>query len=145
MRLFLCAALVLSGPAMAEGLLPYEDAARVASGERIYEDYCAACHGADLEGAPNWRQPDADGRMPAPPHDASGHTWHHADPLLVDIVTRGTEAVVGGGYRSDMIGFGEVLTEGEILDVLAYIKSTWPPEIVEIHNEVNWRAATFRD
>lgn len=145
MRLFALVAFPLSGPAMAAGLLPYEDPARVANGAQIYAEYCAACHGADLEGAPNWREPDADGRMPAPPHDASGHTWHHADPLLVDIVTRGTEAVVGGGYRSDMMGFGEVLTEDEILDVLAYIKSTWPREILEIHDAVNRRAATFRN
>ncbi|WP_371039059.1 cytochrome c [Rhodosalinus sp. FB01] len=145
MPIALMAALLLAGPALAEGMLPYEDPSRVANGEAIYGTHCAACHGAALEGAPDWRAPGPDGLMPAPPHDASGHTWHHADALLVDIVTRGTEAVVGGDYRSGMIGFGEVLRKDEILDVLAFIKSTWPEEIVEIHNDVNRRAAIFRD
>ena len=124
-----------------EGLLPYTDAARVAEGAQIYADYCAACHGAALEGEENWQERGADGYLPAPPHDATGHTWHHADALLVDIVTRGTEAIVGGGYTSNMAGYADVLTEDEILNVLAYIKSTWPEEVIEIHNGINARAA----
>jgi mono/diheme cytochrome c family protein len=42
-----------------------------------------------------------------------------------------------------MMGFGDVLSEQEILDVLAYIKSTWPPRIIEIHEEVNRNAALY--
>ena len=140
MRLALALALV-AGPAMGEGLLPYEDAERVAEGRALYAENCASCHGADLEGQPDWRSPDAEGYLPAPPHDESGHTWHHPDPLLVRIVTEGTEAVVGGDYRSNMIGYGDILTDNEILNVLAYIKSTWPDEIREMHDEMNARAA----
>lgn len=123
----------------AEGVLPYTDPERVASGKAVYEAQCAACHGADLEGQPDWRVPGEDGYLPAPPHDETGHTWHHPDGLLIRIVTEGTEAVVGGDYKSTMIGFGEVLSEQEILDVLAYIKSTWPAEIIEMHDEMNAR------
>ncbi len=140
MRLALALALV-PGPAMGEGLLPYEDAERVAEGRALYAGNCAACHGADLEGQPDWRSPDAEGYLPAPPHDESGHTWHHPDPLLLRIVTEGTEAVVGGDDRSNMIGYGEILTEDEILNVLAYIKSTWPAGIREMHDEMNARAS----
>ncbi|MBL4645745.1 MAG: c-type cytochrome, partial [Rhizobiales bacterium] len=50
----------------------------VKKGAVIYAEYCASCHGADLEGQPNWQSPDADGKMPAPPHDQRGHTWHHS-------------------------------------------------------------------
>ncbi|MCL3881306.1 c-type cytochrome [Marivita sp. GX14005] len=123
----------------ADGRLPYTDEARVAEGAALYETYCASCHGADLEGEPNWQTPDAEGYLPAPPHDETGHTWHHDDTLLVRIVTEGTEAIAGGDYRSNMIGFGDVMSEGEILNVLAYIKSTWPAEVIEIHNEINTR------
>ena len=66
------------------------------------------------------------GRVPAPPHDASGHTWHHTDRVLVDIVKRGTAAIVGNGYESDMPGFEEVLTDEDVTAIIDYIKSTWP-------------------
>lgn len=95
-------------------------------GRQVYADHCASCHGADLEGQPNWRSPLPSGRVPAPPHDASGHTWHHPDETLFRIVKEGTAAIVGGGYESDMPGFGDVLSDAEIGAVLAYIKSTWP-------------------
>jgi mono/diheme cytochrome c family protein len=98
----------------------------IAQGRQVYADRCAACHGADLEGQPDWRSPLASGRSPAPPHDESGHTWHHSDEVLFRIVKEGTAAVVGGGYESDMPGFAEVLNDAEIRAVLEFIKSTWP-------------------
>ena len=98
----------------------------IAQGRQIYADQCAACHGADLEGQPDWRTPLASGRLPAPPHDESGHTWHHPDEVLFRIVKEGTAAVVGGGYESDMPGFAGVLSDADIRAVLDYIKSTWP-------------------
>lgn len=98
----------------------------IAQGRQIYADQCAACHGADLEGQPDWRTPLASGRLPAPPHDESGHTWHHPNEVLFRIVKEGTAAIVGGGYESDMPGFADVLSDAEIRAVLDYIKSTWP-------------------
>ncbi|WCR09738.1 cytochrome c [Paracoccus stylophorae] len=98
----------------------------ISQGRQIYADQCAACHGANLEGQPDWRSPLPSGRLPAPPHDASGHTWHHPDDVLFRIVKEGTAAIVGGGYESDMPGFGDVLSDPEIRAVLSYIKSTWP-------------------
>ena len=98
----------------------------IAQGRQVYEAQCAACHGAELQGQPDWRTPLPSGRLPAPPHDASGHTWHHSDAVLFRIVKEGTAAIVGGGYESDMPGFGDVLSDAEIDAVLAYIKSTWP-------------------
>ena len=98
----------------------------IAQGRHVYADQCAACHGAELEGQPDWRSPLPSGRLPAPPHDARGHTWHHPDEVLFRIVKEGTAAIVGGSYESDMPGFGDVLSDAEIDAVLAYIKSTWP-------------------
>ena len=99
------------------------------AGERLYQENCASCHGANLEGQPDWRSRLPNGRLPAPPHDASGHTWHHTDRVLLDIVKRGTAAIVGNGYESDMPGFKEVLTDEEITAIIDYIKSTWPDRI----------------
>lgn len=111
----------------------------IARGDRIYAEACASCHGASLEGTANWRQPGPDGRYPAPPHDETGHTWHHSDALLFRLVKEGTAAVVGDGYESDMPGFGDTYSDAEIRDVLAYIKSTWPEEQRTVQAEITAR------
>lgn len=98
----------------------------IEQGRQVYADQCASCHGAQLEGQPDWKTPLPSGRLPAPPHDAGGHTWHHPDDILFRIVREGTAAIVGGGYESDMPGFADLLSDAEIRAVLAYIKSTWP-------------------
>jgi mono/diheme cytochrome c family protein len=79
----------------------------------------------ELEGQPNWRERLPSGRLPAPPHDASGHTWHHPDAVLFTITRDGLGAIVPG-YESDMPAFGGVLSDAEIRAVLAFIKSRWP-------------------
>jgi mono/diheme cytochrome c family protein len=98
----------------------------LAEGRAIYSRHCARCHGANLQGQPDWKQRLPSGRLPAPPHDASGHTWHHSDRTLFEITKRGTAAVVGGGYESDMPEFDGVLSDDQIRAVIAFIKSTWP-------------------
>ena len=100
-------------------------AAQLALGQEVYAANCASCHGADLVGQPDWRRRNENGRMPAPPHDASGHTWHHADRQLFTITRLGVSAIVPG-YESDMPAFEGILSDDEIVAVLAYIKSTWP-------------------
>ena len=135
---------VLTGAGGSAVSLPYRDADRVAEGRAIYAAHCAACHGADLQGEADWRNRNADGLMPAPPHDETGHTWHHADAVLFDLTKRGTAAVVGGGYQSNMPGFAGVLSDAEILSVLGYIKSTWPQQVIETHNRINRDAKAAR-
>ena len=44
------------------------------AGAQLYAENCASCHGANLEGQADWRSPGPDGRLPAPPHDETGHT-----------------------------------------------------------------------
>ena len=101
----------------------------VARGAVVYQQSCAACHGANLEGQPYWRRMNADGTLPAPPHDASGHTWHHSDQVLFDVTKWGSAAVAGSTFKSAMPVYAEVLDDADIWAVLAYIKSRWPPEI----------------
>jgi mono/diheme cytochrome c family protein len=116
------------GLAMVTGAVSAQDTVPD-TGETLYQENCASCHGANLEGQPDWRSRLPNGRLPAPPHDASGHTWHHPDLVLIDITRRGTAAIVGNGYESDMPGFEGVLTDQEIADIIDYIKSTWPERI----------------
>ena len=107
-----------------------DDPSQVALGERIYAAHCAMCHGANLEGQPNWMERKPNGRLPAPPHDVSGHTWHHPDQQLMLITKKGLSAVVPG-YQSDMPAFESVLSDAEIAAVLAFIQSRWPPDTRE--------------
>lgn len=100
------------------------------TGQILYLTNCASCHGADLEGQPNWQTPLPDGRMPAPPHDETGHTWHHPDGDLMTIVKFGTGALIPG-YPSAMPPFADVLTNREIELVLAFIRSSWPARQLE--------------
>jgi mono/diheme cytochrome c family protein len=122
----LAVACLLIGGALIFGLLAGRPGA--GEGRELYVTYCASCHGANLQGQPDWKQPLADGTMPAPPHDASGHTWHHADELLFQIIKEGGQ----GG----MPAFGAQLSDDQIWAVLAYIKSTWPPYIQATQREI---------
>ncbi len=111
---------------------------QVARGKQIYASSCAACHGVRLEGQPEWRSKLPSGRMPAPPHDKSGHTWHHPDPVLFGITKHG---LIPGkyappGYQSDMPAYGGALSDEDIWAVLAYIKSSWPQEIRKSQREL---------
>lgn len=94
-------------------------------GEQTYVDRCASCHGANLEGQPDWMVRKPDGKLPAPPHDATGHTWHHSDRQLLQIVRDGL-ASIAPGYATDMPAFGGQLTDEQIVTILDYIKSQWP-------------------
>ena len=110
----------------------------VLNGSRIYDENCASCHGANLEGQPNWRARDADGRLPAPPHDESGHTWHHDSEALFALTKYGIAAVINNpDYPSNMPAYEGILSDEDIIAVLSYIKSTWPDEIRAIHDEID--------
>ena len=134
-----------SETAPAVALAPGE-AAVVAKGARIYEAQCASCHGANLEGEPNWRERGADGRLPAPPHDETGHTWHHPDGLLFKLTKEGPPKEIGNGepYYSNMPAFAGVLSDEEIVAVLSYIKSRWPEDVRRRHDELNRQMAGMR-
>ena len=113
------------------------DAALVDTGAAVYREHCAACHGANLDGEDNWRQRKANGRLPAPPHDQTGHTWHHSDELLFALTKHGPQAVAGGDYQSDMPAYDSVLSDREIIAVLSFIKSRWPQGIQARHDQIN--------
>ncbi len=110
------------------------DARAVAEGRALYETYCAVCHGADLAGAANWREPDTDGGYRPPPQDGTGHTWHHSDRLLTELVKQG-----GQSARSRMPAFEGILSDGEIRSILAFFKSVWSEEARTFQWEVSQR------
>jgi mono/diheme cytochrome c family protein len=101
----------------------------IVAGKALYLKSCASYHGANLEGQDDWQSPGEDGRLKAPPHDETGHTWHHPDSLLFTYTKLGgkeTLAAQGMDFDSGMPGFGDQLSDPEIWNIIAYIKSTWP-------------------
>ncbi len=132
MRSLFILSLLLPGAALGGHEMGNRD---LRNGQELYAQHCASCHGAGLEGQPNWRQPGKDGVFPAPPHDATGHTWHHDDRLLFDYTKLGGAALFAArgitGANSGMPGFAAELSDDGIRDILAYIRSTWPDRIKE--------------
>lgn len=135
-----------AGPIPQSHIIAYAqlaDPQTLALGEEVYLARCASCHGADGEGqfpqAP--LQPDDTGRIGAPPHDSTGHTWHHDDDLLIRYVIEGGQAPPDRFYP--MPAFGEQLSEAEVLAVIAYIKTMWTEEerLIQAERTLMTRAA----
>ena len=102
--------------------------ANVAQGQQIYQQYCAACHGQQAEGAANWNKPDEKGEMPPPPHDETGHTWRHSDAMLFKMIAKGWRHPFNKTDRLTMPAFEDALTEQEIQSVIEYLKTLWTDE-----------------
>ncbi len=116
-----------------------DDSAIIFRGEQVYAKNCASCHGVELEGQPDWKVRGPDGLLPAPPHNATGHTWHHDDVSLFAITKQGLAAFAKIEYKTNMPAFKGVLSDKDIHAALSFIKSTWPEHIQEQHNQINLR------
>ncbi|MBA2337309.1 MAG: cytochrome c [Acidimicrobiia bacterium] len=114
--------------------LPELDDERVARGEELYQANCSSCHGPDLSGDPDWKTPNRDGSYPPPPHDSSGHTWHHSDQLLLEIIRDGSDFA-----ETRMPTFGEQLRDDDIRAILEYFKANWGPQERAFQWQVTWQ------
>lgn len=131
---------MVSVPVSPHALHP-EDTAVLAIGQRVYTAHCATCHGAQGEGQPNWRERNAAGLLPAPPHDPSGHTWHHPDEQLFAITKMGLPKLINQpDYKTAMPAYEGVLSNEEIVAVLSWIKSRWPADVRAKHDAINAQA-----
>jgi len=115
-----------------------ENTTQVKRGKIIYHRFCSLCHGKNLQGQANWRIRKPNGKLPAPPHDDAGHTWHHADDLLFGIVKFGlVPPYAPKNYESDMPAWGSTLKDDDIWAVLTFIKSRWSDETRKIQLEID--------
>jgi mono/diheme cytochrome c family protein len=131
-------ALAQTSDAPAPGSLVQPAQVDITAGQALYVENCAACHGANLEGQADWQNPGADGRLPAPPHNRMGHTWHHSDSVLFGYTQLGGTELLkqkGVDFDSGMPGFGDTLSDQETWNILAYIKSTWPDRERDVQAE----------
>jgi len=110
----------------------------VALGKELYADQCAACHGAGGEGQAGWETESTEENPLAPPHDGSGHTWQHPDDALFELTKTGLSTVACRTLNSDaMPKFEDILSDEQIVAVLSYIKSEWPPDILQQNADIN--------
>ena len=99
-----------------------QDKTMILQGRNVYVQNCASCHGTKLEGQKDWMSRLPNGMMPAPPHDVTGHTWHHSDNYLFLITKYGVEEILGEKYPNNMPAYKDILTDDEIISALSYIK-----------------------
>ncbi len=106
----------------------------LATGERLFRQHCARCHGENAEGAPDWRKQRPDGSFPAPPLNCTGHAWHHSMDVLRMTIREGT-ARLGG----TMPAWGGTLSEAEIDAIIHWFQAKWSPEIYRQWQEIDRR------
>ena len=140
------ALLTVSSTSFAEAVeLRPNDPVYVKMGEKVYLEQCASCHGVNLEGQVGWQDTMVDGMRLAPPHDKSGHTWHHPDEMLFNLTKYGFKAMINDDYKVSMPVYDGILSDEEIIASLSYIKSTWPKDVVEIHERINTDFKSYKE
>jgi mono/diheme cytochrome c family protein len=108
------------------------DPAQVARGQAVYATHCMVCHGAGGKGQPgDWRIRDADGHFPPPPLDDSAHAWHHPTGVLLEVIRDGSPQGQG-----KMPAWKDKLSEQEMQDVVAYIKSLWSDPVYRLWSQM---------
>ena len=92
-------------------------------GEQLYTQYCLGCHGGPTGGS----------MMDYPPrHNPNGHTWHHPDCQLKEIVKNGGDEMTAMMRRMmappdapKMPAFKDTFSDADINAILAFIKTWW--------------------
>jgi mono/diheme cytochrome c family protein len=96
----------------------------VRQGKEVFATYCSSCHGQNAEAIPDWKTLDANGNYPPPPLNGTAHAWHHPLSVLKLVIEQG-----GAPMGGQMPAWGDVLTDQEIVDVIASFQSYWPDNI----------------
>ena len=99
---------------------------QVAAGNRLFQQHCAACHGVNAEGTADWKKTDANGNYPPPPLNGSAHAWHHSIAQLGRSIKQG-----GKEFGGVMPGFGAILEDHEVLELIAFFQSKWPEDLYQ--------------
>ena len=106
-------------------------------GAKVYAANCSSCHGDQLQGQPDWRHLNAEGRLPAPPLNGTGHAWRHSNAELLHIVKFSVLDQAGPDYKTDMPAFDGKLTDSDILAILVYVHDSWPSGVQAAQSFLN--------
>lgn len=108
----------------------------IAAGAALFQEHCARCHGADAQGATDWRKAGADGHFPPPPLNGTGHAWHHPSEVLMEVIMDGS---LGGG---NMPAWRGKLTDTEVKAIIAWFQSLWSDDVYAVWSDLERR---YRD
>jgi mono/diheme cytochrome c family protein len=108
--------------------------ARLTAGRTLFQTYCAACHGAQAQGDPEWRRKNPDGTWRPPALNGTAHAWHHPAWELREQIRTGSAPGVG-----NMPPFAGVLTDEEIDSIILWFQSLWPDEVYVAWWEIDQR------
>jgi len=122
-RFLMTSVLVSLIAAAAAAVQPNPDAARIknpvpptpesiADGKRVYQRYCASCHGANAEGGAG------NDLIPAAP-DLTDREWKHgsSDGEIFSVIKNGVPPEL------NMVPFGDQISDTEIWNVVNYLRS----------------------
>lgn len=123
---------VVSACGPGQSSVPALDEGQVTRGGELYQENCASCHRSDLSGDPDWKTRNDDGSYRPPPHDSSGHTWHHPDRVLIEIIRDGSDFP-----QSRMPSFGDKLSDEDIAAILEFFKANWGDQERAYQQQVN--------
>ncbi len=90
--------------------------AQLASGQALFGQYCAGCHGQSGEGL-----------GPFPALNSGLHAYKHPDWELIELIK---------GGRNGMPAFGTQLSDDEIITIIARIKAWWGPGELSAQREI---------
>jgi len=121
-------------PPMSESIFPVE---RVARGAKLFQQYCAECHGPDAQGHPDWQNPKV---TVAPPLDGQGHAPQRTQQQLVTIIKQGARR----NGKDVMPAWKGRLSDEEIADIVIWFQALWPVDLYKQWQKANSSPQTPR-
>ena len=101
-------------------------------GVRLYQELCAACHGPEAQGHPDWSNPKV---VAAPPLNGTGNAWKRSKQEMIAIIKKGANR----HGTAVMPGWSGRLSESDIDDIINWYQALWPPDVYD-----RWREATVQ-
>ena len=98
-------------------------------GKDVYDEFCAYCHGFNLDGKSEWFNKTNKDPANSPRLDEKGTAWRMPDSLLFSITKNGGQKHALPGVKSEMPVFEGVVPDKAINLALDYIKSRWPEDL----------------
>lgn len=100
------------------------------NGARLYQEYCAQCHGPEAQGHPDWQNPAV---TAAPPLNGSGNEWKRSRSEIIAIIQNG---ITRQGEPVMPAWKGRV-ADKDLDDLLTWMTALWPNDVYERWQALN--------